>query len=100
MDLKNWIELVAAVAILVGPIAVIVERFKIGRGIGARSIQFAAVAMLIPTILIVALEKLIDGATIGTLVGALTGYLLSGVGDYKPEKKKKGAEKHSTSATP
>jgi hypothetical protein len=100
MDVKSSIELIAAIAILIGPIAVIFERLRSGRGIGARSIQFAAVAMLIPTILIVALEKLIDGSTLGTLIGGLIGYLLSGVGTYEPSKKKDKEPDDDTLSTP
>ncbi|MEI7806571.1 MAG: hypothetical protein WCI56_14725 [Hyphomicrobiales bacterium] len=58
METKAIIELIAAVAIIVGPIAVIIERLIGDRGIGARAIQFATVVMLIPTIVILALEKM------------------------------------------
>ena len=86
--LKTVVELAAATMILLGPVLVIAERWKSGRGPGARSIQLCAVVMLIPTILVLALEKVLEPATVGTLIGALTGYLLSGVGDYRSGKKK------------
>jgi hypothetical protein len=40
--------------------------------------------MIFPTILILGIEKILDGATLGTLIGGLVGYVLSGVGEYKP----------------
>ena len=88
MDTKNIVELIAGAAILVGPIAVIVERVVADRGIGARAIQFAAVVMLIPTIVILALERIIDAPTVGTLIGGLSGYLLSSIGEYRPDRKR------------
>jgi hypothetical protein len=88
MDTKSIIELIAVAGIVAAPALLLVERLVGDRGIGARTIQFLAVAMLIPTILILAIEKIIEAATVGTLIGALTGYLLSGVGDFRPEKKK------------
>jgi 4-amino-4-deoxy-L-arabinose transferase-like glycosyltransferase len=93
-SVRTAIELVAVITILAGPICVIVERIMSKKGIGARAIQFCAVVMLIPTIILLALEKVLDTATVGTLVGALTGYLLSGVGEYgsQPRQKPKAME--------
>ncbi len=92
VDNRNWIELVLVGGIVATPILMLAERLIADRGMGARVIQFLAVAMLIPTILLLSLEKILEPATVGTLIGALTGYLLSGVGDYRPEKKKQSSE--------
>jgi hypothetical protein len=89
MDWKSLIEVIAAIGIAFAPILVLGERLIADRGTGARSIQFVAVCMLVPAILILALEKILEPATVGTLIGALTGYLLSGIGDYRPDRKKK-----------
>jgi hypothetical protein len=92
MDVKSWIELMAGIALAVAPVAVLVDRYVGDRGIGARAIQFLTVAMLLPAIVILALEKTIEGATVGTLIGALTGYILSGIGEYRSDSKKKAAD--------
>jgi hypothetical protein len=92
MDNRSVIELIAVIGIAAAPLLILIERFAGDRGIGARTIQFLAVAMLVPLILVLALEKLLEPATIGTLIGALTGYLLSGIGDYRPDKKRKPTE--------
>ncbi|WP_370194129.1 MULTISPECIES: hypothetical protein [Aurantimonas] len=88
-DLRAFIEIAAAAVFLLGPIGVIVERYKSKRGLGARAIQFCAVLMLIPAVLILALEKVLEPSTVGTLIGALTGYLLSGLGEYKPNQSRR-----------
>jgi hypothetical protein len=42
--------------------------------------------MLIPLILISALEKVLEPSNVSTLIGALTGYVLSGIGEYRGKK--------------
>ena len=76
----------ACLAIMVGGLAgVIFFRLKPSNmGIGVRVIQFIAVTTIIPGIIILALEKVITPETTATLFGTITGYLLSGIGDYKP----------------
>jgi hypothetical protein len=56
-------------------------------GIGARIIQFTTIALLIPCLIILGLEKIIQGETIATIVGGLIGYVLSGISNYDKEKK-------------
>ena len=51
-------------------------------GIGARMIQFATVALLIPFLTILGLEEVLKGETIGTIIGGLVGYILSGISKY------------------
>jgi hypothetical protein len=63
-----------------GLIAVFRERFRTGGGAGQRTIQLLAVIFLFPTIILLALNGKIGDSTIGTLLGGLVGYLLSGFG--------------------
>jgi len=95
MDTKSIIELILICGIAAAPLLMLAERLIADRGMGARVIQFLAVAMLIPTILILSLEKILEPSTVGTLIGALTGYLLSGIGDYRPDRQKKAGEDES-----
>jgi hypothetical protein len=82
---KSVIELIAVLMWPLGVGAIFWQRWVSGKGgLGARVIQLAAVIMLFPTIVILGLEKILDGATLGTLIGGLVGYVLSGVGDYQP----------------
>jgi hypothetical protein len=52
--------------------------------IGPRHIQFVSVCLIVPTILILGLEQVLSRETTATLIGGLTGYLLSGLGKYDP----------------
>ncbi len=86
MDVRPWVELLLALTIPVGVGGVMWHRIAGGKGLSARSIQFVAVVMLVPAIVILAMEKILEAATIGTLIGSLTGYLLSGISNYdKPQ---------------
>ena len=62
--------------------AIMAQRIILKKSIGARIIQLSAVVMLIPVILILGLEKIFEGATLGTLIGGIVGYLLSGISEY------------------
>lgn len=82
---KTVVELVAIAMWPLGVGAIFWQRWVSGKnGLGARVIQLTAVIMLFPAILILGLEGILDAATIGTLIGGLVGYVLSGVGDYQP----------------
>lgn len=59
-------------------------RTKAGTAIGPRHIQFVSVCLIVPTILILGLEKVLTSETSATLIGGLAGYLLSGIGKYEP----------------
>jgi hypothetical protein len=52
------------------------------RGIGVRGIQFAGVCMLIPGVLILALECKLSECSTGTIIGAFAGYLFSGLSTF------------------
>jgi len=42
------------------------------------------VVLLFPVVLILGLEKVLDSATIGTMLGGVAGFILSRVGEYVP----------------
>ena len=89
-NLTIIVQIIAAITMLLGVAGVILNRQKVKRGLGVRSIQFTAVILVIPTILILSLEEVISGEIVGTLLGALIGYLLSSISNYdKSEKDKK-----------
>jgi hypothetical protein len=76
-----------------------------GLSIGPRHIQFVSVCLIVPTILILGLEQWLSRETTATLIGGLTGYLLSGLGRYEPPKRRDGGDDKtkspdSTSGTP
>ena len=82
MDLRSGIVLLMAATMPLGLGGVLWHRIVTGKSLTARSIQFVAVAMLVPAIVLLSMEKVLDGSTVGTLIGGLTGYLLSGISNY------------------
>jgi hypothetical protein len=48
-------------------------------------------------ILVLALQKILSSETTATLIGALIGYVLSGIGDFRPEGKEGKREKEPES---
>jgi hypothetical protein len=85
-DAKFWIEIVAALTMPVGIIAVVAHRIKQKIGMGVRSIQFLALTIIFPMVLILALENKLEDSAIGALIGALLGYLFSNIGKYDERK--------------
>jgi hypothetical protein len=78
----NWIgvvEIAAAVTMLFVPAQIIQYRLSANKAIGVRAIQFTAVGMVMPLILILGLEHLVEPSTLGVLIAGLIGYMLSGV---------------------
>jgi hypothetical protein len=90
--LRAIIELVFAVLMLAGIIFIAIHRILTKKGIGARAIQFAAVTLVVPGIFILALERALPSETVAALLGALTGYLLSGLGRFRPSRRTKASE--------
>jgi len=79
LDVKGAIELIAAITAFIGAAGSLIYAAK--RGIGPRTIQLAGALMIVPVVLILALEKTLEPATLGTVIGAVIGYLLSGVSE-------------------
>jgi hypothetical protein len=67
--------------------------------IGARHIQFVSVCLIVPTILILGLEKVLTSETSATLIGGLAGYLLSNIGKHDPENGKGGQPDKNSDAS-
>ncbi len=87
MKTVEIVEIVAIAIMALLVLGIFIERLKNRRSLGARSIQFLAVGLLIPSIVILALEQAITADATATLIGALTGYLLSGIGKFKPSRR-------------
>jgi hypothetical protein len=90
-DYQLWIRIgiegVAGLVMLGGIVGIFYERTSTGRGIGVRVIQLATVLLVMPIILILALEGILDNQTTAALIGAIVGYILSGIGKDEPSKK-------------
>jgi membrane associated rhomboid family serine protease len=86
------IELIASGIMIIGLLCLTIHRVALKKGIGARVIQYLAVILIVPGILILALEKVFAPETTAALFGAITGYLLSGIGEFKPRRSERGQQ--------
>ena len=86
MQTKEIIELVLVGIMVVSLIGLFINRAHLKKGIGARIIQFTGVSLVVPLIGILALEGVLQAQTTGTVIGALLGYLLSGISSYDSNK--------------
>jgi uncharacterized membrane protein len=82
MTLRDWIEIILAFTVPATAVGMIINRIISKKGLGVRAIQFLAVSLGIPIIAILALEKVLEGAVVGTLLGGIFGYLLSNISNY------------------
>ena len=66
---------------MIGGLAgIFIERIWRNRGIDVRVIQFLTIVLIIPVILILAPEDILNGQTTAALIGTVIGYILSGIG--------------------
>jgi len=89
MTARECIELVAAWTVPLAIPGLIVERVQMRKRLGVRAIQFLAVATFAPVVVILALEKIIDGGT----VSALVGYLFSNIAEFDRRESRKAHHK-------
>jgi len=78
--MEETIEVLAVVVMLVGLVGIMIDRIFFKKGISVRVIQLIAVIFIIPTILILSIEDFFDSEVVGVLLGAIVGFILSGVG--------------------
>jgi hypothetical protein len=82
LSVKDWVEIASALTIPIAILGVLINRIITKKGIGVRSIQWLAVATFPPLIVILALERALDGSAVAALVGAVIGYLFSNISDF------------------
>ena len=84
MSTRLIVEIALTLIMVGGIYGIFAERKRAGRGIGVRIIQFSAVLLVVPAIVILALEGVLESEVVGTLLGAVLGYVLSGIGKDEP----------------
>lgn len=87
---KSVIEIIMASIMLLVLVGVFSNRIIQQKGMGARIIQFTCVSLLIPMIIILAIEGVLKGETVATLIGGMAGYVLSGISNYDNDRAKNG----------
>lgn len=73
------IEYAALVIMGLGLVTLFYNRKHTNKGIGKRVIQYTALVLALPILLILTLEKIISGETAATLIGTVMGYTLSSI---------------------
>ena len=86
MTPREWVEIIAAVSIPLAIIALFLNRWHSGKSLGVRAIQMLSVAMFMPTVIVLAMEKILDGAAVAALIGGVVGYLFANISDYDRHK--------------
>jgi hypothetical protein len=82
----------ALVAVMmVGLLGYFWNRHTTKKAIGARGIQFTGVCLMIPGVVLLALEGKLSECTTGTIVGAFAGYLFAGISGFDDKKKDRPA---------
>lgn len=89
-----YLDAFLILVMLVGVVGTLYHRIHGEYGIGDRAIQFVGICLMIPTVLILGLEDKLSKENMGTIIGAIIGYVLSGIGG--PGDKKKKDEKPTT----
>lgn len=83
----NWmriaVEIVACAIMIAGVVGAFIDRYRAKRGADTRAIQLLTMTLLLPTILILSLEEVLNRQTAAALVGVVVGYALSGIGRDK-----------------
>ncbi len=75
-----WIAVIGAVIMAAGLCGVLFLIIKQQAGINTRLIQFLTIAFVLPLLLVLGIMNTLGRETIGTLLGVIVGYVLSGFG--------------------
>ena len=93
MTTIEWVQLISAATFPIALLVLLVNRLNYKRGIGwgskgigVRSIQFTAAAMVFPGVVILTTGKFIDGETSAALIGVLIGYLFANIGNFDKQR--------------
>jgi hypothetical protein len=78
--MQIWIAVLAALIMAGGLGGIFYLIIKQNAVLGIRTIQFTAIVFVLPMLVILGLTNALGRETIGTLLGVIVGYVLSGFG--------------------
>lgn len=87
----GWLDGGLIFVMCIGIVGLIVTRIKGDKGIGRQAIQFMGVCLLIPAVVILALEDKVSKENVGTILGAIIGYVLAGISE-SPDRSKRSSK--------
>ena len=77
---QYWISLIAVLIIAGGLAGIYYLIVKQNVSMGTKTIQFLAIVFVLPLLIILGMHNVLGRETIGTLLGVIVGYVLSGSG--------------------
>ena len=75
-----WIAIIGALIMAGGLGGIYYLIFKQSATLGMKTIQFLAIVFIIPLMLVLGVMNVLGRETIGTILGVVVGYVLSGFG--------------------
>lgn len=87
----TWLDVVIASAIPITVFGILWIRIRDNKGFGVRMIQFAGVAMIFPSVLLLAMHHELQGEAVAAIFGSVVGYLLSNISKFDERQRDKTA---------
>jgi hypothetical protein len=78
--MQGWIGLIGALIMAGGLGGIFYLILKHNMTMGTKTIQFLAIAFILPLMLVLGIMNILGRETIGTIIGTVVGYVLSGIG--------------------
>jgi hypothetical protein len=80
MEIMRYIVEILAMLVLIGSAGAILYGVLKGTlAFSGRTIQFAALAIALPGIMVLAMEHAVNGETVAAIIGTVVGFVLSGL---------------------
>ncbi len=78
--MQGWIGLIGTLVMAGGLGGIFYLMLKQNMSMGTKTIQFLAIAFVLPLMLVLGVMNILGRETIGTVIGTVVGYVLSGIG--------------------
>ena len=78
-EARFWVEIIAAATIPLCILSVVWQRISTQKGLGSSALRFLALGVIVPTTLVLGLEKVLEAGAVGSILGAVVGYLFSSI---------------------
>ncbi len=78
--MQGWIGLIGTLVMAGGLGGIFYLIVKQNMSMGTKTIQFLAIAFVLPLMLVLGVMNILGRETIGTITGTVVGYVLSGIG--------------------
>jgi hypothetical protein len=78
----TWVDVAIASTFPLALVVILINRWMLKRGIGVRIIQFAAVALIVPAVVLLARDGHLQGEAVAAIFGGLAGYLFANISKF------------------